>query len=990
MSGSVAIVDSIGKTLSLSDRTKSLDAVLINENNRSSKWTNREVNHTSESTSFRIRDLFLPNGDSYSGSLLGNIPEGSGKYVWSDGSRYEGEWRHGMRHGHGKLEWPTGAVYDGEFSGGYMHGDGMHIAPDKVTYRGRWRFNLKHGLGYQLYPNGDFFKGSWIRGTPEGRGKYKWANGNVYVGNMKGGTLSGKGSLTWINGDSYEGRWLNGMMHGLGAYTWRDGGCYIGTWTHGLKDGKGTFYPSGSRLTAGQEFYLNALRKQGLLPDLRKQKRVSHIYHSSSVDTENVKVSGNKGSSRHSYDRLSKGNISNLEQSHPTNVTLERRWSLEVAIEKVIGNDIDGVDTGNDMNTPILEREYMQGVLISEVVLNDRFSPARRAAKRRQRTLARESKRPGEAIIKGHRHYNVMLSLQLGIRYSVGKITPGQRREVGASDFCACACSRMYFPKKGSQLTPSHQSEDFKWKDYCPVVFRNLRELFKIDTADYMMSICGNDALRELSSPGKSGSVFFLSQDGRFMIKTLRKSEVKVLLRMLPNYHRHVKAYENTLITKFFGLHMIKPSRGQMLRFVVMGNMFCTELRIHRRFDLKGSSLGRSANKVEIDENTILKDLDLNYCFYLEPSWREALLKQIEIDSKFLEQQHIMDYSLLLGVHYRAPQHLRSPISCSGCTATEGLGIVADDESPEDEISPQGLVLVPRGADDNCVVVGSHVRGRRLRASSATGDKEVDLLLPGTARLQIQLGVNMPARADNIPGKGFYCIFLGGARESKFFIDRGRERMGSSTATQSSSSYDLSFKILLIGDSGVGKSSLLLSFISNAVDDITPTIGVDFKIKTLTVGGKRLKLTIWDTAGQEKFRTLTSSYFRGAQGIILVYDVTRRDTFTNLYDVWAKEVELYCTNEDCVKMLVGNKVDRESERDVSREEGVALAKELGSLFLECSAKTRANVEQCFEELTLKIMEVPSLLEEGSTSGKKNILIQKQQQQTTESQSSCCS
>ncbi|TMW93965.1 hypothetical protein EJD97_010943 [Solanum chilense] len=193
---------------------------------------------------------------------------------------------------------------------------------------------------------------------------------------------------------------------------------------------------------------------------------------------------------------------------------------------------------------------------------------------------------------------------------------------------------------------------------------------------------------------------------------------------------------------------------------------------------------------------------------------------------------------------------------------------------------------------------------------------------------------------------------------------------------QNSSSYDLSFKILLIGDSGVGKSSLLLSFISNAVDDVTPTIGVDFKIKTLTVGGKRLKLTIWDTAGQEKFRTF--------------YDVTRRDTFTNLSDVWAKEVELYCTNEDCVKMLVGNKVDRETERVVRREEGVALAKELGSLFLECSAKTRANVEQCFEELTLKIMEVPSLLEEGSVSGKKNILIQRQQQQTTQSLSSCCS
>ncbi|MBA0776672.1 hypothetical protein Gotri_011637 [Gossypium trilobum] len=246
--------------------------------------------------------------------------------------------------------------------------------------------------------------------------------------------------------------------------------------------------------------------------------------------------------------------------------------------------------------------------------------------------------------------------------------------------------------------------------------------------------------------------------------------------------------------------------------------------------------------------------------------------------------------------------------------------------------------------------------------------------------------------------------------------------MGSSSG-QSSGSYDLSFKILLIGDSGVGKSSLLVSFISASAEDLAPTIGVDFKIKLLTVGGKRLKLTIWDTAGQERFRTLTSSYYRGAQGIILVYDVTRRETFTNLSDVWAKEVELYSTNQDCVKMLVGNKVDRDSERAVTREEGVALAKELGSMFLECSAKTRENVEQCFEELALKdkagtmnkeplnegdknkngiisclgsdqlwiflqIMEIPSLLEEGSSVGKRNMLKQKPEYQA--SPGGCCS
>ncbi|KAL6507879.1 Ras-related protein RABC2a [Orobanche gracilis] len=233
------------------------------------------------------------------------------------------------------------------------------------------------------------------------------------------------------------------------------------------------------------------------------------------------------------------------------------------------------------------------------------------------------------------------------------------------------------------------------------------------------------------------------------------------------------------------------------------------------------------------------------------------------------------------------------------------------------------------------------------------------------------------------------------------------------TSGQGLSNYDLSFKILLVGDSSVGKSSLLVNFISNVVEDLSPTIenlkrvlskyvigvmqnpipycgsvqSVDFKIKFLTVGEKRLKLTIWDTAGQERFRTLTSSYYRGAHGIILVYDVTRRDTFTNLSDVWAKELELYSTQEDCIKMLVGNKVDRESARVVSKEEGMTLAKELGCLFLECSAKTRENVDQCFGKLVLKIMEVPRLLEEGSNV-KRNILKQRQEHQPSPT-GGCC-
>ncbi|GAV92705.1 MORN domain-containing protein [Cephalotus follicularis] len=472
MSVPVAIADNVVGELSCADRTRSLES--ISKLDLASVLTNGDVHTNSETSGFRVRELLVPNGESYSGALLGNVPEGSGKYVWSDGCVYDGEWRRGMSHGNGRIQWPSGAVYEGEFSGGYIHGTGTYTRSDNLTYKGRWRLNLKHGLGYQVYPNADVFNGSWIHGTPEGPGKYTWSNGNVYLGNMKGGKMSGKGTLTWRDGDSYEGSWLNGMMHGFGVYTWSDGGCYVGTWTRGLKDGKGSFYRQGNRLPAVQEMYLSALRKRGLLPDLRKQNH-AHIHHASSVDMEKVKVSGNK-SRRNSSDKLSKGNLLNLEQSHGNNVSLERRWSLEVSIEKVIGHNssIESSESKLDEsdNIPILEREYMQGVLINEVVLNNSFSASSRRAKRRQKKLAKEVKRPGETIIKGHRSYDLMLSLQLGIRYTVGKITPVQRREVRTSDFGPRASFWMNFPSVGSQLTPPHQSEDFKWKDYCPMVFR--------------------------------------------------------------------------------------------------------------------------------------------------------------------------------------------------------------------------------------------------------------------------------------------------------------------------------------------------------------------------------------------------------------------------------------------------------------------------------------------------------------------------------------
>ncbi|KAJ1728601.1 Ras- protein Rab-18 [Coemansia sp. RSA 2049] len=177
------------------------------------------------------------------------------------------------------------------------------------------------------------------------------------------------------------------------------------------------------------------------------------------------------------------------------------------------------------------------------------------------------------------------------------------------------------------------------------------------------------------------------------------------------------------------------------------------------------------------------------------------------------------------------------------------------------------------------------------------------------------------------------------------------------------------FKILLVGDSNVGKSSILLRFTDDHFlppEDTSATIGVDFKVKMHDVDGKRYKLTIWDTAGQERFRTLTSSYYRGAQGVILVYDVSSRETFEHL-DNWVEELSTYCSSDDVVKMVVGNKIDKESERQVTRKEGAEYARRHQTLFLECSAKTKIGVQQAMEELVNKIVETPSLWRKQSPS-----------------------
>jgi len=170
-------------------------------------------------------------------------------------------------------------------------------------------------------------------------------------------------------------------------------------------------------------------------------------------------------------------------------------------------------------------------------------------------------------------------------------------------------------------------------------------------------------------------------------------------------------------------------------------------------------------------------------------------------------------------------------------------------------------------------------------------------------------------------------------------------------------SYAYLFKYIIIGDTGAGKSCLLLQFTDKRFQPIHDlTIGVEFGARMVTIDNRQIKLQIWDTAGQESFRSITRSYYRGAAGALLVYDITRRDTFTHL-SRWLQEARQN-GNENMTIMLIGNKCDLEHRRQVSPEEGKKFADENGLMFLETSAKTAHNVEEAFlkpaQEIYLKV------------------------------------
>lgn len=209
--------------------------------------------------------------------------------------------------------------------------------------------------------------------------------------------------------------------------------------------------------------------------------------------------------------------------------------------------------------------------------------------------------------------------------------------------------------RTGNELTPSAKY-DFKFKDYSPWVFRHLRAKFRLDPADYLMSLTSKYILSELGSPGKSGSFFYFSRDYKYIIKTIHHGEHRFLRKILRDYFKHVEDNPDTLISQFYGLHRVKTPFGRKIHFVVMNNLFPPHRDIHQTFDLKGSTIGRDFKEENLADNPRATLKDLNWLrrdmhLNLGPTKKQLFMQQVQRDVELLKRLHIMDYSLLLGIH---------------------------------------------------------------------------------------------------------------------------------------------------------------------------------------------------------------------------------------------------------------------------------------------------------------------------------------------------
>ncbi|XP_046399267.1 phosphatidylinositol 4-phosphate 5-kinase type-1 beta-like isoform X11 [Ischnura elegans] len=258
----------------------------------------------------------------------------------------------------------------------------------------------------------------------------------------------------------------------------------------------------------------------------------------------------------------------------------------------------------------------------------------------------------GEITYKKIQTTQIMGSIQLGIQHAVGGLASKPERDLLMQDFMTVETT--IFDTEGSNHTPAHHYSDFKFKTYAPIAFRYFRDLFGIQPDDFLISMC-SAPLRELSNPGASGSIFYLTSDDEFIVKTVQHKEGEFLQKLLPGYYMNLNQNPRTLLPKFFGLYCYQCN-SKNVRLVAMNNLLPSVIKLHQKYDLKGSTYKRKASKTERTKSSpTFKDLDFiehhPEGIFLEADTYSALVKTIQRDCRVLESFKIMDYSLLVGIH---------------------------------------------------------------------------------------------------------------------------------------------------------------------------------------------------------------------------------------------------------------------------------------------------------------------------------------------------
>lgn len=278
----------------------------------------------------------------------------------------------------------------------------------------------------------------------------------------------------------------------------------------------------------------------------------------------------------------------------------------------------------------------------------------------------------GEIVFKGIDIKQIMKSVQLGIEHVMKNLSSITERNLLMKDFVAVKA--IVFPREGSEgvdSTPEHDFPTFTFKWYAPIIFHYFRELYEIHSADYLKSFCSSP-LKELSNSGASGSLFFKTHDDKFIMKTLQKAENEFLQDLLPGYHLNFNQNPSTLLPKFFGLYRyqshaihvtknISSTKVKNIRLIAMNNLIPSGIEIHEKYDLKGSTHNRRASEDEkIKSKPTFKDLDfLNKHpkgIYLQFGVYRQLTETLQRDCRVLQSFKIMDYSLLMGLHYVSPE----------------------------------------------------------------------------------------------------------------------------------------------------------------------------------------------------------------------------------------------------------------------------------------------------------------------------------------------